>query len=45
MNMHTEIAAGYCDNIHSRHASEGGGRNSPDKLSKKFNFVQAKQAL
>ena len=23
MNMDTEIATGYCDNIHSRHASEG----------------------
>ena len=25
MNKETEIAKGYCDNIHSRHASEGGG--------------------
>ena len=24
MNKDTEIATGYCDNIHSRHASEGG---------------------
>lgn len=39
MNMNTEIATGYCDIIHSRYASEGGGKSSRQQGLSMFRFI------